>query len=127
MGNDLKTKIPAADQEDAVKQFWGTIKTFFGDLATLDVVTMTGTIGLTADKITGFKEIMKELASTGSKLHTVAVSHHEIDFDAALFVKDNLSDSEKELLKMHLETVKAAQEMRNKVVEMITNALHLLK
>jgi hypothetical protein len=127
MGNDVSTKIPAADKDDAVKQFWGAIKTFFEDLATLDVVTMTGTIGLKVEEISGFKNIIQKLSQTDSVLHTVAVSHHEIDFDAALFVKDNLSDNEKELLKMHLETVKAAQEMRNKVVEMATNALNLLK
>lgn len=118
--------VGAADRTQVLEKFWGAIKKFFDDLATLDVVTMSGSIDLKVKNISGFQDILKQLEGTGNNLHTVAVSHHEIDYDAALFVKDNLSDSEKELLKMHMETVKAAQEMRNKVVELATNALKLV-
>lgn len=123
--NNTETTIPESQREESLKQFWGAIKKFFGDLSTLDVVTMSGTINLTVNQIKGFQDILGSLAGGNNNLHTVAVSHHEIDYDAALFVKDNLTESEKELLQMHMETVKTAQEMRNKVVELATNALGL--
>lgn len=118
--------IESSDKVQATNKFWGAIKTFFEDLATLDVVTMTGEIKLEIDDVTGFENIVAKLKEKGSTVHTLAVSHHEIDYDAAIFVKENLSESEKELLEMHVETVKAAQEMRNKVVELAMNALKLV-
>ena len=107
-----------ATPNETKDKFWTALSTFFTDLVTLDVVTMTGEISLTIDDVSGFENI--------ANLKTVAVSHHEIDYDAAMFIKQNLDDDEKEILKLHLETVKSAQEMRNKVVELATNALKLL-
>ena len=118
--------IDSSDKVEATNKFWGAIKTFFEDLATLDVVTMTGDIKLKIEDVTGFEDILDKLQNNGSNVHALAVSHHEIDYDAAIFVKENLSESEKELLDMHVETVKAAQEMRNKVVELAMNALKLV-
>ena len=118
--------IDSSDKVEATGKFWGAIKTFFEDLATLDVVTMTGDIKLELEDLTRFDDIITKLQSKESDVHTLAVSHHEIDYDAAVFVKNNLSESEKELLEMHVETVKAAQEMRNKVVELAMNALKLV-
>jgi hypothetical protein len=118
--------IDSSDKVEATSKFWGAIKTFFEDLATLDVVTMTGDIKLEIEDLTRFDDIITKLHSKGSDVHTLAVSHHELDYDAAVFVKNSLSESEKELLEMHMETVKAAQEMRNKVVELAMNALKLV-
>lgn len=115
-----------ATPNETKDKFWTALSTFFTDLVTLDVVTMTGDISLTVDDVSGFENIMENLKEKTADLKTVAVSHHEIDYDAAMFIKQNLDDDEKEILKLHLETVKSAQEMRNKVVELATNALKLL-
>jgi cyanate lyase len=115
-----------ATPNETKNKFWNALSTFFTDLITLDVVTMTGEISLTIDDISGFENIIEKLKEKTANLTTVAVSHHEIDYDAAMFIKQNLDDDEKEILKLHLETVKSAQEMRNKVVELATNALKLL-
>jgi len=126
MPNEKPNKIPVSDEGSAKGRFWGAIDMFFNDLATLDVVTMTGNLKLEVKQIKGFQDILGAIEGQSETLWPVAVSHHEIDYDAALFVKDNLSDSEKDLLKTHLETVKAAHDMRDKVVDMAIKALKLL-
>jgi len=109
----------------AENSFWTTIEKFFTDLTTLDVVTLTGKINLTVANVSNFEDILENLKTTAvSEVKVLAVSHHQIDSDAVMFVKGDLDQvNEKPLLAMHQETVKAAQEMRNKVVEMVANAI----
>ena len=126
MANDNPKAINTSTQQDANNRFWGAIETFFKDLATLDVVTMTGNFNLEVTQISGFKDILGAIEGQSDTLKPVAVSHHEIDYDSALFVKDNLSDSEKELLTIHLESVKAAHEMRDKIVDTAIKAFKLV-
>lgn len=118
-----KETIPAANSSDAVGQFWGTVKKICNDLVTLDVVTVTGTIDLTLAKGTNTEALLTELTSQKAKAKVVASSNHQIDYDAVVFVKESPTPQEIELIKLHMETVKSAQEMRSKVIETIANVV----
>ena len=116
-----KETIPAAEPKDAVGQFWGTVKKICSDLATLDVVTVTGSIDLTLAKGKTTEALLTELTSQKAKARVVASSNHQIDYDAVVFVKESPTPQELELIKLHMETVKSAQEMRSKAIETVGN------
>lgn len=90
------------------------------DLTTLDVTTLSGDVNQVINSQTGkfdLKYAMDELTKTDSKLrgkvYIVATTHIDVDQDSVNFVKNNLSDDEKSLVKAHLEAIKAAQEARH--------------
>ena len=123
---DETEKIPVKNRDDAKGKFWGSLYRFFDDLLTLDVITMTGEVKLESADISDFDSVFTKLKNSASDLQVVAQSHHEIDYDAMLFIKKELSEDQKEMLKLHQETVKSAQEMRAKVVEVAANAIKTL-
>jgi len=116
-----KETIPVASSTEAVGQFWGAVKKICNDLVTLDVVTITGSIDLTLAKGNSVEALLTELTSQKAKAKVVASSNHQIDFDAVVFVKESPTPQELELIKLHMETVKSAQEMRSKAIETVGN------
>ena len=131
-------------------ELWDKLKTAIADIATLDVVTATGTIDITnafndKDQV-DFAKLMTALktkpapqtpqtpsvpgtqpaptVSGAAALSVLAISHLEFDCDSFVFVKNNLNESEQALVRAHAEMVKAAQETRYGVVKM---AIELFK
>ena len=117
----VKETIPAASSTEALGQFWGAVKKICNDLVTLDVVTVTGSIDLTLAKGKSVEALLTELTSQKAKAKVVASSNHQIDYDAVVFVKESPTPQELELIKLHMETVKSAQEMRSKAIETVGN------
>ena len=115
--------IEPAKKEDAIEQFWGAVKRIFTDLVTLDVVTVTGSIELSAGKSGHIEEIMKDLKTSKGTVKLIASSNHQIDHDAIMFIKESPTPQEAELIKLHMETVKSAQEMRSKAIESVGNMI----
>src|SRR6185312_11072445 len=94
-----------------------SIKDGVQDLTTLDVLTLTGTLTLTAG--TGGKgtqldpsqlfESLQAQTVDSSKLEVVALTHKEVDLDATTFIA---KDADKDLLKIHSDMVQASEEGR---------------
>ncbi|WP_116109009.1 hypothetical protein [Lewinella sp. IMCC34191] len=97
---------------------------FIEDMATLDVVTLTGNLTVKVndlqtegsidgtDKPIKFAGIMQQLEGNilkkDAKISALAATHVSIDKDTVTFVKENLSPEEAVYLDFHNETVKAA-------------------
>lgn len=106
---------------------------FISDLVTLDVITITGTLevkkrtssgnandnSLDGDKIIDFKTLFSrsdgKLVIKGD-MRVVAATHIEIDKDTFTFVAEDLSEADRELLDMHVESVNAASAARAEIV-----------
>ena len=126
-------------------ELWNKLKNAMTDIATLDVVTASGVIdikkALDDNNNVDFTGLMDAIKAGGAPaapatpgkessvsgtadLSILAISHLELDCDAFMFVKGNLSESEQSLVSAHAEMVKAAQETRYGVVKM---AIELFK
>ncbi|MGB3798748.1 MAG: hypothetical protein WA952_02975 [Lewinella sp.] len=97
---------------------------FIEDMATLDVVTLTGNLTVQVNdlqteggndgsgKPIKFAGIMQQLEGNilkkDAKVSALAATHVSIDKDTVTFVKENLSPEEVVYLDFHNETVKAA-------------------
>ncbi len=97
---------------------------FIEDMATLDVVTLTGDLTIKINdlqteggadgsgKPVKFAGIMQQLEGNilkkDSKITALAATHVSIDKDTVTFVKEKLSPEESVYLDFHNETVKAA-------------------
>ena len=94
---------------------------FIEDMATLDVVTLTGNLTVNVNDLQGSAEGDKTIKFTGlmrqlegnimkkdSKISALAATHVSIDKDTVTFVKEKLSPEEAVYLDFHNETVKAA-------------------
>lgn len=107
-----------------LSKFWNNLETMVADFTTLDVVTLTGDIDVTLNQqatdngtIT-FQQILKNIESVKSDgLNAVAVTHVEVDMDTALFVKDNLSPQQQNLLTLHNQTVEQARNARHAFIQ----------
>jgi len=105
---------------------------FFSDLITLDVVTVTGdmkvitktkdpgdTSNTKPDFIIDFKSLFGrdgKNTTVNGELRVIAATHVEVDKDTLTFVASDLNENERELLDMHLKTVAAASEARANIV-----------
>ena len=99
------------------------------DLTTLDVITVTGTIDISANVKNGkinLKNVYKDIVNNSkgttnakAKMKVVAFTHLDFDCDSVNFAKENLTEAQEMLLKAHRETVSVAQETRLAVVKMI--------
>lgn len=106
---------------------------FISDLVTLDVITVTGTLKIKKDVISGTAEDdsnpdgqvidFDTLFSRSSgklvidaDMEVVAATHIEIDRDTFTYVKQVLSETDKALLKMHMDSVNAASAARADII-----------
>ncbi len=113
------------------------IGSFFNDVATLDVLTLTGDITLVnanaTDGTSGefqwddlFKKVAEKMkASDDSKLSVVAYTHSEWDLDTVNFVTSELTDGTKDLLEAHNSAVKAAQLSRFEAMRTMAGLIRL--
>lgn len=106
---------------------------FIKDLVTLDVITVTGTLKVKKDVISGdvsdnsnpdgqvidFETLFsrnKGKLVIDADMEVVAATHIEIDRDTFTYVKQTPSDTDKELLKMHMDSVNAASAARADII-----------
>jgi hypothetical protein len=110
------------------------IRNFVNDVATLDVITLTGDITLVANQYDPvakkfnwddlFSSIAAKMkAADASKLEIVAYTHAEWDLDSVNFVRKDLSDGDKDLLAAHNAAVEAAQKSRFEAVKVVAGLL----
>jgi len=109
---------------------------FIQDLVTLDVITVTGDLKIKKDVIDGTPDDAADANSRVIDFNTlfsrdsgklvidadmdvVAATHIEIDRDTFTYVKQVLSENDKELLKMHMESVNAASAARAEIIARI--------
>lgn len=99
-----------------------SLRDFIEDMATLDVVTLTGNLTLKVSDLQSegegnkkpikFAGIMQQLEGNvlkkGSTISALAATHVSIDKDTVTFVKEDLTPQEAVYLEFHNETVKAA-------------------
>ena len=116
---DNTTETPTI--ETVKTNLWGTLTRIFKDMITLDVVTLSGNIELTLTDVKDLETLFAKIEPLQANLDVVAVSHHDVDYDAVQFIRSGQESSE--LTTLHNETVKTAMEMRQKVVEMAFNGI----
>ena len=99
-----------------------SLRDFIEDMATLDVVTLTGNLTVKVSDLQSddggngkpikFAGIMQQLEGNvlkkGSTISALAATHVSIDKDTVTFVKEDLTPQEAVYLEFHNETVKAA-------------------
>ncbi len=113
--------------KENLKSIFGGLKNVAADLTTLEVTTLTGDIKLLLDKSgTGDKKtynfknkdalmnLIGESAQPDSESEIKIVAYSRIDFDQDVinFVKKDLTDDERKLYDLHLESMKTSQEAR---------------
>lgn len=103
------------------------IKDAIKDTTTLDVVTTTGSIQLTAGDMTGGD--WEKIADTVSQkikqadINVVAYTHSQWDCDTFIFVKTSPSDEELKLVESHAAVVDAAHATRREAVRMLADVI----
>lgn len=97
------------------------------DTTTLDVVTTTGSIKLTANDMAsqGWGKIAEAVSAKIKKaeLNVVAYTHTQWDCDTFMFVKSSPSDEEQKLVESHAAVVDAAHATRREAVKMMVDVL----
>ena len=130
-----------ADNDSRVK-ISERIGKFVEDVASLDVLTLTGKSELSANparvdppqggqgKKLGFswdglfeKVVAGMDPASANKLSVLAYTHAEFDSDAVIFVQEGLSPENRELLAAHHAAVEAAQKSRIEAVRVVTDLL----
>ncbi len=92
------------------------------DITSLDVVTLTGNLDLTAEVSGGGLDEMvrnlKDRVKTQANLQMVAYTHVDLDGDVVSFVREGASN-EDELMKAHSALVKSSTESRLHLVRFL--------
>lgn len=114
------------------------INSFVEDVATLDVLTVTGSLELidvagAYDAAAGgfrWDTLMENVTkgmkpSDANKLEVVAYTHAEWDFDSVNFVKKELSAGDQTLVTAHHAAVEAAQKSRFEAVRIVAGLVGL--
>lgn len=128
--------MPAPDPKDTAKTLRTRIASFVNDVATLDVLTLSGRIDLVADQYDPAKKTFdwdtlfanvaaKMKAGDDSKLTVVAYTHAEWDMDSVNFVRQELSEGDRALLTAHHAAVEAAQKSRFAAVKAVAELLNV--
>lgn len=103
------------------------IKDAISDTTTLDVVTTTGSIELTAADMAdpGWEKIADKVSEKikAANISVVAYTHSQWDCDTFMFVKTSPSDEEQKLVESHAAVVDAAHATRREAVRMLTDAI----
>ena len=119
---------PQQNARNAVQSWMQKIGAAAENLATLDVMTITGTLVLTSASGSNdspltpsklFESLKGAVNKDVTQFKVIAMTHKEIDFDAVNFVAENLTDSEKTLLASHAELVKASEDGRLAFLKML--------
>lgn len=125
----------ATDGKTKLKELLNGIKDVAADLISLEVLTLSGDITKILDKTTttgqpdkfDFKKkdaLMSLIANppedVKGKVFVVAYTKIEFDQDAVNFVRENLTEEDKKIYQLHLDSVKAAQEARAAFIKMLT-------
>ena len=120
--------------QDSLTTFEGAFKGVadaIKDIATLDVMTLSGTINLTVPggganqgiDPTAFFERLKTEAVSGTTIQVVAFTHKEADSDSVVYVR---SDADSKLVSAHQEMVKAAEQARLDFLKFLGGLFKLL-
>jgi hypothetical protein len=115
---------------DTKKTLTSKISDFVNDVATLDVLTLTGDIAFVAneydktEKSFKWDAIFEQMAAqmqpaAANKLEVVAYTHAEWDLDSVNFVRKDPSESDKILIEAHNQAVSAAQKSRFEAVKLV--------
>jgi len=103
------------------------IKGAIRDTKTLDVVTTTGTITLTAADMNNanWEAIGAKVSEKikAAEVSVVAYTHSQWDCDTFMFVKASASDEEQKLVDSHAAVVDAAHATRREAVKMLVDAI----
>jgi hypothetical protein len=109
------------------KKWYDEIKEAIKDIATLDVVTTTGSIQFAANELVNVDwEKMAEAVSKKIKaadINVVAFTHSQWDCDSFIFVKTPLSEEEQKLVESHAAVVDAAHATRREAVKMLAEVV----
>lgn len=102
------------------------IKNAVKDTVTLDVVTTTGSIKLTAQDMSGGWEKIADKVSEKIKaanVNVVAYTHSQWDCDTFMFVKEELTESEQKLVESHAAVVDASHTTRREAVKLVKDLI----
>ena len=110
------------------------IASFVNDVTTLDVLTLSGNIELVAEQYSAAEKkfdwdtlftnvVAKMKATDESKLTVVAYTHAEWDMDSVNFVRQELTEGDKQLVEAHQAAVEAAQKSRFEAVKIVAGLL----
>jgi len=102
------------------------IGNMIADAASLEVSTFSGDFEYKASQLlqngsdkVEIENVLKSLTIQNNvDLKLVAYSNVKIDSDVSTIVKSNLSPSDTELLKLHIEMLKASKEARQAIIDM---------
>jgi hypothetical protein len=120
---------------EALTKLRDGVEEALGDLTTLDVVTFTGNINIMSNIVEEegdkpkiklkklYQNIASEAVKVESALRVVAFTHVDFDCDSVNFVKTDMTEAEAKLLDAHNAMVNTAQETRQGVITMITEAI----
>jgi hypothetical protein len=98
------------------------IKAFIDDVATLDVVTLTGDISVELKKIKFddldnlTEEVITALKASKDNVRYMAFSHYEFDCDSVSYFNENCPET---LLKAHSDTAASALDARRSMVKLV--------
>jgi hypothetical protein len=115
-----------ATYKDNFETWLNTMAAGIKDAATLDVSTYSGEVSGLFETDNGslkFKINNLKAAVDGDKVKLLAHTHQAADRDTLLFVKENLSEQEKELLVLHNSAVTAALESRAAFIKTVISIL----
>jgi hypothetical protein len=125
----------ATDGKTKLRGLFDGIVGAAADLSSLEVLTLSGDITKILDKTTTagqpdkfeFKKRDALMSLIGNptedvkgKVFVVAYTKIEIDQDTINFVRENLTEEDKKIYQLHLDSVKAAQEARAAFIHMLT-------
>lgn len=114
---------------ESLKAVFTRIKDAADDIASLDVVTLTGDVDIQgSNNKVDLKKLYQTIqanAISKTNMSLVAYTHLDFDSDAVLFVKGALSEGEKPLVDAHNAMVKASQEARLAFVRAIKDVIGL--
>jgi len=128
---------------DETQSLKSRLAKFIEDVATLDVITLSGSIALdnTVTEASGeengedalnwdklFEKITAGMVpSADNKLEVVAYTHAEWDCDSVNYVASDISEEDQHLIETHAKTVEAAHRNRYEALQFIGKALSNLR
>jgi len=106
------------------------IKDAIKDTTSLDVVTTNGSIQLTAADMAGgggWEKIAEKVSEKikAANVNVVAYTHSQWDCDTFMFVKENLSEAEQNLVESHAAVVDASHATRRETVKLLKDFVGL--
>lgn len=121
-------------QEKLQKGFTGLLSKIgdvIADAAALDVTTFTGDFTYQANSIINngadkaeISNVLRKMAlKSQTDIQLVAHTSVKIDADVSTIVKKNLTETDRELLKLHQEMITASREARRSIISMVTDLL----